>query len=194
MTTSAIADGHQQKATQEKPLADEACSLMKSRRKARCGRCKYEIWPGDMVRWAQGRQSIHATPEGCSKAAEDYKREDPSARFWDFSVEDAINKLDDAEAKGQRLGTPRTELTKARRAAVVVKRDERKEARAALTASERWDRFERLGAILLAHDWQFARTMPANPHWYSRRLNGRTRKSSCSVCRRYASSVIGRGS
>jgi len=51
----------------------------------------------------------------------------------------------------------------------MVERDERQKARAALTALERWDRFERLGAILLARDWKFARTMATNPHWYSRR-------------------------
>ncbi|HXG70838.1 MAG TPA: class I SAM-dependent methyltransferase [Gemmatimonadaceae bacterium] len=169
MTTGAIADGEQQKATKAKPVADETCSLIKWRYRGRCGRCGHEIWSGEMVRWAPGRQPVHATPEACGKAAEDEAAEDPSARFWDFSVEDAINRLDDAEENGKRLGVPRTELTKARRAAVVVKRDERKEARAALTTSERWDRLERLGAILLARDWQFARTMATNPHWYSRR-------------------------
>ncbi len=147
-----------------------------------------------MVRWAPGRRPVHATPEACHKAAEDEAAEDPSARFWDFSFEDAINRLDDAEEKGKRLGTPHTELTKARRAEVVVKRDERKQARASLTAPERWDRFERLGGILLERDWQFARTMATNPHWSRGDMSGRIKQTSCSVCRRCGSSVIARSS
>jgi hypothetical protein len=168
--TSPIADPEQQKTTKAKPVADETCMLMKARFSSRCGRCHHDIWAGEKVWWARGLQSIHATAEACRIAGEEEAADGPSARFWDFSVEDAITKLNVAEAAGRRLGTPRTEALAARRAAVVVKRDERRLAQAAfaaLPASERWDRFERLGTLLLQREWKFARTMATNPHWYS---------------------------
>lgn len=168
--TIPIAAGEQQKATKEKPVADETCTLVRARFKSPCGRCHHDIWPWEKAWWAQGRQSVHATAEACRIAGEEEAAEGPSARFWDFSVEDAITKLNVAEAAGRRLRTPRTEAEAARRAEVMKKRDERRLAQAAfaaLPASERWDLFERLGALLLQRDWQFAQKMATNPHWYS---------------------------
>jgi hypothetical protein len=39
LTTKTIADANLQKATNEKPLADETCELMKAQFRSRCGRC-----------------------------------------------------------------------------------------------------------------------------------------------------------
>jgi SAM-dependent methyltransferase len=161
-------------ATKKKPLAGETCQLMKARFRSPCGRCGCDIWPRDEVWWAPGRQSIHATSEACRIAAEQEAAERPLARLEDFNIEDAITRLNMAEAAGRRPRDPRTEWQAARQAVIAMKRAERRLAKAAfaeLPASERWERFERLGAILLRRDWQFARTMPTNPHWYSRRHN-----------------------
>lgn len=38
-----------------------------------------------------------------------------------------------------------------------------------LPDAERWARFERLGQLLESHPFQFAKTMPQNPHWYTLR-------------------------
>lgn len=60
----------------------------------------------------------------------------------------------------------------ARAAARIAKKEANVQAKAAfdaLSASERWANFERMGMLLSQQQWIFAKTMAHNPHWYTLR-------------------------
>jgi hypothetical protein len=91
LTTKTIADANLQKATNEKPLADETCELMKAQFRSRCGRCGH-IWPREKVWWAHGRQSIHATFQGCRIAGEQGAAEEVRTRV-SFDTQEQYHQL-----------------------------------------------------------------------------------------------------